>query len=317
MIAAIIVLYNPELHKLHRLMDAIDSQVDKLFFVDNDSENISSASFEPWHKAQYIRLDANFGIAHAQNIGIAKALNQGAEYILLLDQDSVPSTKLISNLTKAISDEGVAASGSAYYDPRSQKTSFFVTQQTGIPKRWTPITEEFEENTLTVNSAFLISSGTLIKSNVLKKLGAMRSDYFIDHVDTEWCFRIRNAGYRIVGAPNAIMEHSLGDEVRRVWFLGWRQVSYHSPLRDYYMFRNTLLMIKDTPMSLIWKCHLLWRLLQFAGYFLTFTPSRKERFIKMSLGIIHGLKNIRGKLDINTNSCSPIPMTELDPSCLK
>lgn len=317
MIAAIIVLYNPELHKLHRLMDAIDSQVDKLFFVDNDSENISSAAFEPWHKAQYIRLDANFGIAHAQNIGIAKALNQGAEYILLLDQDSIPSLTLVNDLTIVLADESVAASGSAYYDPRSQKTSFFVIQKNGVPKRWSLPIEGIKEIPQTVDTAFLIASGTLIKSNVLKKLGAMRSDYFIDHVDTEWCFRIRNAGYRIVGAPNAIMEHSLGDEIRRVWFLGWRQVSYHSPLRDYYMFRNTLLMIKDTPMSLIWKCHLLWRLLQFAGYFLTFTPSRKERFIKMSLGIIHGLKNIRGKLDINTNSCRPIPMTELDPTCLK
>jgi rhamnosyltransferase len=316
-IAAIIVLYNPELNGLQRLLNAINNQVDKILLVDNNSGNISSSIFELRNHIEYIRLNANFGIAHAQNIGIEKALNQGADYILLLDQDSIPSNALVDELSKALLEESVAASGSAYYDPRSQKTSFFVTQRKGVPQRWAPTVEGVQENMPTVDAAFLIASGTLIKSSALKKIGAMRSDYFIDHVDTEWCFRIRNAGYRIVGTPSAVMEHSLGDEVRRAWFFGWRQVAYHSPLRDYYMFRNTLLMIRDTPMSLVWKCHLLWRLLQFASYFLTFTPSRKDRFIKMSLGIMHGLKNIRGKLDINTNTCHAIPKTELDPACLK
>jgi rhamnosyltransferase len=160
---------------------------------------------------------------------------------------------------------------------------------------------------------FLISSGTLISVDVLKTLGGMRSDYFIDHVDTEWSFRAKQLGYRIVGLPSAVMEHSLGDEVKSIWFFGKRQVSYHSPLRDYYMFRNTLLMLRDVSMSIAWRLHFVWRLVQFAVYFLIFSPLRLERLSKMSLGLYHGLKNVRGKLDLVNSSCRAIPATLIDP----
>jgi len=140
----------------------------------------------------------------------------------------------------------------------------------------------------------------------------MRNDYFIDHVDTEWSFRAKQMGYRMVGVPSAVMEHSLGDEVKAIWFFGKRQVSYHSPLRDYYMFRNTLLMLRDVSIPFVWRLHFIWRLVQFAGYFLTFAPSRWERLSKMSLGLYHGLKNVRGKLDVTSSLCRDIPATLID-----
>lgn len=312
MIVAIVVLYNPEINKLEKLLYEVNAQVDKIIVVDNNSSNTISIRFDERNDLQYLRLDKNFGIAHAQNIGIEKALKQSADFIVLLDQDSIPSSSLINKLMDAFSDNNVAASGPYYLDPRNHQSSFFVTEKNGLPYRYTPA-EIINRSSLTLDVAFLIASGTMIRASVLKNIGAMRSDYFIDHVDTEWCFRARNAGYQIVGSSAVAIEHSLGDEVKRVWFFGWRQVSYHSPLRDYYMFRNTLLMIKDTQMSFIWKAHFVWRLVQFSVYFLTFAPLRKERLKKMTLGLLHGLKNIRGKLNSITNTCDAIPKTIFDP----
>jgi rhamnosyltransferase len=141
----------------------------------------------------------------------------------------------------------------------------------------------------------------------------MRSQYFIDHIDTEWSFRARKAGYRLIGVPAARLEHRLGDSVRRVWFFGWRQVMAHSPLRDYYMFRNTLLMLRDTPMGMWWRLHFLWRLLQFGVYFLGFAHGRWLRCRRMVLGLWHGIRGAGGRLDPATGACARLPVSPLEP----
>jgi rhamnosyltransferase len=66
-------------------------------------------------------------------------------------------------------------------------------------------------------------------------------------------------------------------------------------------------------MSIAWRLHFVWRLVQFAVYFLIFSPLRLERLSKMSLGLYHGLKNVRGKLDLVNSSCRAIPATLIDP----
>jgi rhamnosyltransferase len=148
---------------------------------------------------------------------------------------------------------------------------------------------------------------------ILLELGGMRSGYFIDHVDTEWCMRARSIGYQLIGVPNALMEHSLGDEVKRIWFLYLRNVSYHAPFRDYYMFRNTLLLLRDTRIGFAWQIVLLFRLFQFAGYFLIFASKRLSRLRCMLYGLSHGAMGISGRFDMKTGRCTTIARTKFDP----
>ena len=142
----------------------------------------------------------------------------------------------------------------------------------------------------------------------------MRSNYFIDHVDTEWCFRAKKAGYYLIGVPTSRLEHQLGDAVKKVWFFGFRHVMYHSPLRDYYMFRNTFLMLHDTCMTWKWRIFFIWRLVQFGVYFLAFEGERSIRFSRMALGVLHGLKGVSGRIDLTTNQCQPLPISHLEPN---
>jgi rhamnosyltransferase len=141
----------------------------------------------------------------------------------------------------------------------------------------------------------------------------MRSNYFIDHVDTEWCLRARAAGYRLLVVPEARLHHRLGESVKRLPIFGRRKIFYHTPLRDYYMFRNTLLMLRDVPMPVTWRVHFVLRLLQFAGYFLMLGDQRKQRLMHMWLGVRHGMRRVSGRLDTATRACEAISATELDP----
>lgn len=319
-IVAVVVTYEPEIEVLGQLLDALVLQVGSVVVVDNGSH----VDLEAWNNqrqtpsVEVLLLGENRGIAAAHNVGIQWALDGGAGYVLLMDQDSVPARDMVKKLMFALleveknADSTPVATGPVCVDTRTGAKSFFVIERNGIPTRWQPsISLPLDNFSLEVD--FLISSGTLINLKALQRVGGMRSNYFIDHVDTEWCFRARAKGYILLGVPSAEMQHSLGDKVRRVWFFGWRHVAYHSPLRDYYMFRNTLLMLRDVQMSVAWRLHLLWRLVQFSSYFLIFTPQRGQRFNCMLLGIVHGLRGISGKVDLKSSRCTPIPISDLDP----
>jgi rhamnosyltransferase len=317
-VVAIIIAYQPNVAHLEELIQTVSKQVDAVMIVDNSPSpcdvlaELSSAS-----TVSYLSLSENMGIAHAQNIGIEFAIKKRADYILLLDQDSMPEQQMIQKLLLGIAQSqkslpNIIAASPQYYDPRTKFESLFMVSKFKIPFRYCPETKILPSNI--VFASFLISSGTLIDLPKLIKLRGMRSDYFIDHVDTEWCLRARANGYQLLGIHDAKMIHSLGDKTKKFWFFGMRNISEHTPLRDYYMFRNTLLMLKDVNMSFTWRIFLLFRLAEFFVFFLIFSGERALRFQLMMLGLNHGYKNIRGRLDPNTLVSDPIPSTSLDPT---
>ena len=319
-ISAIIVIYNPHEPTLLRLLQSLENQVQTIIIVDN-SPQITSAlkTWDQIHSAnfKYIPLEKNMGIGYAQNTGIEWAITQKADYVLLMDQDSIPSMDMVANLLGVFSKNhecapNIIAAGPIYIDPRSLAKSSFLTSRFGFPTRQIADTQLQASEIISVH--FLISSGSLICLSKLLQVGGMRSGYFIDHVDTEWCLRAKNKGFSLVGQSLAQMEHSLGDETKRLWFFGWRIISHHTPIRDYYMFRNTILTVKNTSLSLPWLLFLHFRLVQFSTYFLLLAPHKKIRAKMMLLGIWHGLKNVDGELLVEKDChLLPIPLTPLDP----
>lgn len=319
-ISAIIVLYNPDEPTLLRLLRSLENQVQTIVIVDNSPHiTFTLKMWDQIHSAnlKYIPLEKNMGIGYAQNIGIKWAITQKTDYVLLMDQDSIPCQDMVANLVEVFSKNhervpNIIAAGPAYTDPRSLAKSSFLTSRFGFPTRQLPDTQLKGSNIISAH--FLISSGSLICVPKLLQVGGMRSGYFIDHVDTEWCLRARNKGFSLVGQPLAQMEHCLGDKTKKLWFFGWRTISYHSPIRDYYMFRNTILTLRNTEIPLPWSIFLLFRLVQFSVYFLLLAPHKKIRAKMMLLGIWHGLKNVDGELLVQKDcQLLPIPLTPLDP----
>lgn len=320
---AVVVTYNPSPDRLRELLTGLLTQVGRVVVVDNASEfDIAPCMPECLGRIALLRNKQNLGIAAAQNAGIAHAIASATcRFILLLDDDSVPAPKMVQSLRRALEAEQlrgrVAAAGPMPFDIRTGKGTVVILDNWGHRRRYT-VSSESQELTDCATAArdveFLISSGTLIPVAALRALGGLRSNYFIDHVDTEWCFRARAAGFRLVIVPEAHLHHQLGDSVKSIWFLRFRQVAYHAPLRDYYMFRNTFLMLRDVTLPARTKARQLLRLIQFGAYFLTLGDRRMQRLHYMRLGIRHGARGTSGRLQLGTDVCETIPMTSLDPA---
>ena len=241
-IAALIVTFNPEVQILARLIERLKSSKFKLniYLIDNASENaqVLKEKYLPEH--DFIFLQENIGLAGAQNILLQKILNSDSEAVLFFDQDSEPTDEFITSLTQGLinlksKDHKVGAVGPVFYDPRTGTSTPFSLIQGCRIRSIHP------ESSEPLKVSFLINSGMLVPVQTLKDVGLMRDELFIDYIDIEWCLRAANEGYSFYAIPDAKMSHTIGD-ARKI-FLG-REVSIHSPLRRYYLARNSIYMMR-------------------------------------------------------------------------
>jgi rhamnosyltransferase len=253
-VAAIVVLYHPKRDTLERLLRSITDQVAIIFVVDNTAEPTEESvelirRFEP--QAHYLPMGDNRGIASAQNTGIRAAIDADCSHVLLLDQDSVLPVGMVNRLRSGEEQllrkhRQVAAVGPQFWDEKTGKAypavqlGYFRIRKIYLNK----------ESTEPVETDYLIASGSMLRISVLREVGLMREDLFIDWVDVEWGLRARSMGFRSYHIPDALMTHNVGDAV--VSILG-RDVHVHSDIRNYYMLRNALYLFRLKSMGWRWR----------------------------------------------------------------
>lgn len=290
-VAAVVVTYHPDKQSLTVLLDALQPQVTAIFIINNGiATDLSPGIAQDYPAATVIHLGENKGVGFAQNIGITRARSLGVDYVLLMDQDSVPASDMVERLVAAIKAKPeAAAAGPRYFDPRHQDQAPFVQLKNFRLRR---ISCTSPTDVVVVDH--LISSGCLIPMTALNKVGLMREDLFIDYVDIEWGLRARREGLVNYGVCAAHMHHQLGEEP--VKFLG-RKLVLHQPFRHYYLYRNILLLCRERWIPLRWKSALLINLSLKYFFYGLFTANRLAHLRMMTRGIIDGLKNRRGKME--------------------
>jgi rhamnosyltransferase len=294
-VIAVVVTYEPD-ETLIRAVGVLAPQVAAIVIVDNGSaaagQNLLGALKD---RARVELLGRNLGIGAAHNLGIRRARALGATHVMLLDQDSVPSSDMVVAMLKAENDlvaRGckVGALGPIYTDPQVRKSwPFYRISRFGVRALAC-------DGHSYVRCDFLISSGTLIRTSVIDVVGAMNERYFLEHVDTEWSLRARFAGYQLFGVCGARMQHRLGESAVDVPIIG-RRVQVYRPYRHYYLFRNSILLWRERHACLPWKLNEIKRLLYRLVLFPIFVAPRVERLKFMLLGLWHGLLGRTGPLE--------------------
>ena len=245
--AALLVTYRPDGARLRVLLDALVLQVGVVALVHNGGDDDELAAAIAGRSVALLRQPGNVGLAAAQNAGIEWARAQDCSHVLLLDQDSLPAPDMVIRLLRALaSAERIAAVGPCFEDARDGRTAPFV--RIGFPFNRKLRCAEAGG---TIAADFLIGSGMLIPLAVIDAVGGMDAGLFIDNVDLEWSFRVRAAGYTLLGVCDAHMQHRLGDARRHLRGVP-RGVVVHAPLRLYYMMRNRVLLYRMQHVPRVW-----------------------------------------------------------------
>lgn len=285
------------------LLDSLAPQVQKIVIVDNGSTQDQSSWMARWpegEKITVLALGENKGVAAAQNRGIDLAKRNGASHVLLLDHDSIPAPDMVEKLFEALEDltrqgYNIAAVGPRYRFPNTNHYSYFV-RFGSLRFKKIYCRDDAEREYVPVD--FLISSGCLISRDVLDAVGPMDESLFVDHVDTDWFLRARYGGYAAFGVCGAIMDHQLGHSLFRFGFEKKKILPVHSPLRLYYIFRNSILLYRRAYAPHDWKVNDLVRLGLMLAFFSLCIRPRMEYIKMMARGICDGLKGVAGRYGV-------------------
>ena len=283
-IGCIIVLYNPDVPMLFKILDEISEQVSKVYIIDNSTiEN--HLDFSNYTNVIFEKLGSNIGIASAQNMGLN--FFKDYDYILFLDQDSIPSKNLVSTLLNNYifllnENINVGAVGPRPFN-RSENKKYEGNIKKGR-QIYHNITEVGE----------LISSSSLIAVENFKKVGLLEDGLFIDAVDHEWCWRAKAIGnYNFFIIEDVLLSHQLGEVDKK--FLG---INIHipAPIRTYYQFRNYIKLLNRNYVPFYWKFSNGIKYFIKYFYYPIFVDNGKKYTQYMNKGIYDGFKNKDGSI---------------------
>jgi rhamnosyltransferase len=232
-VCAVVVTYHPSGAMIENLSE-VRSQTQGLVVVDNHSSPEALGKIRDASRVigfQVIENDQNLGIAEALNQGVRWARDAGFPWIILFDQDSRLTPHFVENLLETWDAhpqrDRVCSIHPTYYDPEVEVVKDPVGQRASDGG---PVTS--------------MTSGALMPVWAFDKLGWFDSDFFIDEVDAEYCYRIRAAGYIIADSKKAVLLHRIGHP-ERFHFLGFTcRPTNHSVMRRYYMSRNRIVLYR-------------------------------------------------------------------------
>jgi len=253
----VIVTYFPDLKVLARQLEVLPLEA-MTIVVDNsvvaEARQQVKALLNEWPEICLIENTHNIGLAAAFNRGAAQLATLACEAILLLDQDSEPEPGAVVALHRqwqllCLSHPRLGAVGPRLCEAEGGTEHGFHRLRRGLWQRHVP--PAADHTPIRVSS--LNGSGTLMSLHLYQALGGLEESLFIDHVDTEWSFRLLAAGYELLGLPGVRFAHRMGRSTTRIWLLGWRAWPSRSPIRHYYLYRNTLQLLRQRQTPLVWK----------------------------------------------------------------
>jgi len=215
-VVAVIVSHDPELDRFRLVPDRASKQVDRIIIVDNDSRSkgVLRDLCGGFGNCGFIEVGFNSGVAHALRVGVNYASRYKPDWLLFLDDDTVPMENavgrvlgLINNLPRFVLDRvGAVLMGS-------------VDGDCGVGE-----------------IRYGVFSGTLVRADVAARV-CCRDDLFLDQADFDMYSRIRELGYLTLGINCRLVNHRLST-------MRWsktlhKPIGYEPPWRYYYIARNS------------------------------------------------------------------------------
>jgi len=189
-----------------------------------------------------IKEEKNLGFGGGCNVGIRWALRSGAEYILLLNNDTIVDPDFLSELISVAQSDvqiGIVGPKVYYYDKPMR-----IATAGGTVNLWTGSTPLIGQNATDDGRFdnmkevdFVCGCALLIKKETIKRIGLINEMYFAYYEETEWCLKARKACFKVVYAPKA-----------RIWHRSHDMSA--NALSVYYMTRNRFLFVKRNSNAL-------------------------------------------------------------------
>lgn len=245
LVGIVIVNFNGEKFQ-NECIDSIlksDFQDFKIIIVDNASTDRSVELLKIFNDERIIlaKQNENFGVAKGNNIGIKVAIEIGCTHTLLLNNDTIVETDFLSKLLKC--NEDVTASKIFFYN---KSLLWYSGGAFSYLKGLSYHLNYEKEDNSSIKSGYFEYAPTcclLIKNSVFNKVGFMDEKYFLYLDDTDFCYRLKQNGYKIWLCVDSIIYHKVSLSTG----------GSGSPISTYYGNRNRLYFINKFKFGFMTK----------------------------------------------------------------
>lgn len=221
----------------------------EIVVVDNGSNDGSVALIETCFPGVHIvRLDKNRGFAGGVNAGIKYALDQGAEYIALFNNDAVAEADWLEHLVNTIqeSEQAGIVTGKLLEQDRDVIDSTgdcYSIWGTPFPRGRGEV-DHGQYDSHDQRRVLAASGGaSLYRASVFEQIGRFDERFFAYYEDVDISFRARLAGWEVLYEPAAVARHAIGGTSQNL-----------GDFRLYHMYKNFwFLFVKNMPGVLFWK----------------------------------------------------------------
>jgi len=206
--------------------------------IDNSSSDSSDEKIrKEFPEFIHIRNHENLGFAEGNNIGIERAMHDGADYVWILNNDVTVKPDSLTELVSAAKtyDKIGILGPKVYYYHDTQK--IFSAGAKII--RWSGRSvslgqNEYDEGQYDkAGPADYISGCSLFASvKMFRDIGLFDVRYFMYYEETDLAVRARKRGWKVMYIPKSIVLHKHASTVKKL-----------SLLSDYYICRNNLLFV--------------------------------------------------------------------------
>jgi GT2 family glycosyltransferase len=222
-------------------LSGVDAHV---IMVDNGSTD-GSLTFvrREFPHVEVVENGCNLGFAEGNNRGIAHALSRGAEYIMLLNNDTVVDPGFLEPLVDALRQQPAPAFASPrIYEMADPQRPWFLTGAVDW-RHGIPYQRQDAPGHVSGPLATPIATGCCLLADrtTWERVGLLDERYFFLWEDVDWTLRVTRGG----GKGFVIAES-------RIWHAGGGSDPGESPLGAYYYVRNGLLFIRkhsDAPLT--------------------------------------------------------------------
>ena len=202
----------------------------ELVVVDNN-QNFNLEDPKLQKKVKIIKNKKNMGFAGGVNVGIKYALSKKADYVLLLNNDTIIKQDFLNTLIKF--SEKFENAGIVSPAIKFRKNGKFVYDIGGrLNKVFGRTTHEEVFRIIDRKSRqvdYVSGCAMLVKKEVFKKIGLFDEQFFLYYEDVDFCMRAKNKGFLSYVCPEVSIEHELSKSVGRV-----------SPLAVYHQTQSAI-----------------------------------------------------------------------------
>lgn len=251
-LAAINIVYNPQSMGIINILNNILSykKYCKVVYIVDNSSDTNEDLFKSIPDIIYVSNKNKGGIAGAQNLGCKKALEDGFEWVMTMDQDSFFEDDQIESYMNLVSEYISSKNDAVSFAPRivdlneSRYWTHLLRKNMLGPLKRKIFGKKEEESEEIVYPTEVIASSNIINLNAWKEVGGFDEFLFIEQVDFDFCHQLIQKGFKIVKFNSVTLNQHFG---KRVFALLKKNYPWYNDARMYYVFRNLLIEIYRFP----------------------------------------------------------------------